>query len=279
VHANRIRTLGGFAVTLRGVGVGACRAGRSRQLLQYFVSRAGELLPSHTLIDDVWADSAARNPHTALKVAVCGLRKSLAAAHAHGGRTGTPDVWIVSGPGWYRLLLHDTEVDVDVFEAAVRDGNRLTDAGEHAAAGEQYRRAVQLYGGAYLPGSPDAWAAVRRERVNDKLLDALTALAADARDRGDRHQLLDLHQRMLDVDPCREESYRELMRWHGLAGQPARVFDWYRVCTEQLHTRLGLAPGRQTQQLYAEAVSGRLASGPLVPGPLGAMAHAGRPRT
>jgi two-component SAPR family response regulator len=255
---NRIRTLGGFSVTVSGVEIPYWRAGRGRHLLQYLIAHAGQPIAKHAIIEAVWGDSAAKNPHVALKVAICTLRGLLLDAHQRGGGSAEPGIWIVSEPGAYRLRLHDTTVDVDDFEAAVQGAYRLADIGRPADAYRSFRSAVDLNAGTYLPDCSGAWAAVRRERVNDRLLAALAELAAEARRRGEHRQLLDLHQRMLDIDPCREESYRELMRWHGAARQPARVQDWYLACVRQLKTRLGLEPDRRTQALFYEAITGRV---------------------
>jgi two-component SAPR family response regulator len=260
---NRVRTLGGFSVTVGGAEISQWRAGRGRHLLQYLIAHAGQPIPKHALIEAVWGDSAAKSPLVALKVAVCTLRGLLLNAHQRAGGSAEPGVWIVSEPGAYRMRLRDTVVDVDDFEETVRGAHRLADAGRDDEATHAYRTAVELHAGTYLPDCSGAWAAVRRERVNDRLLAALTGLAADARRRGDHHRLLDLHQRMLDIDPCREESYRELMRWHGAARQPARVQDWYLACARQLETRLGLEPDRHTQALFFEAITGRV----LAPSP------------
>lgn len=70
--------------------------------------------------------------------------------------------------------------------------------------------------------------------------------------------MFNLHQRMLEIDPCREASYRALMRYHASAQQPSRVEHWYLTCVEQLQTRLGLEPDAETRRLFYEAISRQL---------------------
>ncbi|MFF7633257.1 BTAD domain-containing putative transcriptional regulator [Kitasatospora sp. NPDC008050] len=251
---NSIQTLGGFRVTLNGTPVQRWRAGRARQLFQLLLAHHGRPIPKADLISAVWGDSPARSPEVSLKVAVCILRGIIA-------ETGTPNgdgggIRIVSHPASYSLEADSTFIDVEEFESLVAQATALDALGRRAEAADHYRRAVHLYTGPYLPEGRESWAMIRRERLQDALLHALGWLADDAELRGDQLAVHDLHQRILEVDPCREESYRALMRYHARARQPSRVQRWYIACATQLSDRLGLEPDRQTRSLFYKAMSG-----------------------
>lgn len=249
---NVIQTLGTFRVVINGTEITRWQAGRGQLLFQYLLANQGNRVAKHVLIDAIWGDSSARSPDIALKVAVCTLRRVLAQAHAG----GQPNICIGSYGSSYALELGGTIVDVDEFERLASEAAVLEGIAKPAAASRLNQMAVALYAGPYLPGCSTSWAAIRRERVNDRMLGALSQLAAEAKRRGDRRAVFELHQKMLEVDPCREESYRELMLWHAAARQPLRVQHWYHACAEQLRTRLGLEPGPQTKRLLYDAVSG-----------------------
>jgi DNA-binding SARP family transcriptional activator len=255
---NRVRALGGFTVIVNGTPIQRWKAGRARQLFQLLLANRGHPVPRHALIEAIWGDSTARCPEVSLKVAVCTLRRILAEAHQQGG--GAADepagIRIESHPASYSLQTSDTFIDVDEFERLTNAGMVQEAAGRLDEACEQYRQAVQLYAGPYLPECHESWATVRRERLQDSLLHALDQLAAQSEHSGDDIAVLDLHQRMLDIDPCREDSYRALMRYHAVARQPSRVEHWYHTCVEQLQSRLGLEPDRETRRVFYEAVSG-----------------------
>jgi two-component SAPR family response regulator len=255
---NRVRALGGFAVMVNGTPIQRWKAGRARQLFQLLLANRGTPVPRHALIEAIWGDSSARCPEVSLKVAVCTLRRILTEAHQQGGGAeGEPaGIRIESHPSSYSLQTVDTFIDVDEFEAAINDAMALEAAGEDDAACERYQQAVTLYAGPYLPECHESWATVRRERLQDSLLHALDQLAARSEHSGDDVTVLDLHQRMLDIDPCREDSYRALMRYHAVARQPSRVEHWYHTCVEQLESRLGLEPDRETRRVFYEAVNG-----------------------
>jgi two-component SAPR family response regulator len=253
-----IQTLGGFAVTVSGTQIRRWKAGRARQLFQFLLANSGRPVPRSTLIDVIWGDSAARCPDVSLKVAVCMLRSVLAEVEDPDD-SRSPSLRIVSHPASYALETDDTFVDVDEFEREIALGGARETTGKDDEACLCYRRAIDLYTGPYLPECDESWATIRRERLQDSLLHALDQLAAEAEHRGEQLETFNLHQRMLEIDSCREASYRALMRYHASAQQPSRVEHWYQTCVEQLQTKLGLEPDSQTRQVFYEAMSGQLA--------------------
>lgn len=254
-----IQTLGGFVVTVCGRQIRRWKAGRARQLFQFLLANSGRPVPRSTLIDVIWGDSAARCPDVSLKVAVCMLRSVLAEVEDPDDDAGSPSLRIVSHPASYALETDDTFVDVDEFEREIALGVARETTGHDGEASQCYRRAIDLYTGPYLPECDESWATIRRERLQDSLLHALDQLAAESEQRGDQLETFNLHQRMLEIDSCREASYRALMRYHASAKQPSRVEHWYMTCVEQLQTKLGLEPDSQTRQVFYEAMSGQLA--------------------
>ncbi|WP_409492266.1 BTAD domain-containing putative transcriptional regulator [Amycolatopsis sp. cmx-11-12] len=255
-----VRTLGQFSVAINGIRIERWRAGRARQLFQCLLTEAGKPVSKATLIDAVWGDSSARSPDVSLKVAVYNLRNLINDAHRLGHGTGRPTLSIDLHRTGYSLTTNGAIVDVTDFERALDDGARAAKAGLDQQASRHYRTAVDLYTGSYLPECQDVWAMIRREQLKDRLLGAIQELTLQAQRDGDRTVIPELHQRMLQIDPCREESYRELMRWHARANQPSRVMHWYSTCTNQLRTQLGIEPDRSTRQLYYDAVRGDLAA-------------------
>jgi two-component SAPR family response regulator len=249
---NVIQTLGTFRVVINGMEITRWQAGRGQLLFQYLLTHQGHRVAKHVLIDAIWGDSRAKSPDIALKVAICTLRRVLAQAYAG----NQPRVSIKSYGSSYALDLGGITVDVEEFERMASAAAKLEVAAKSAAATRLNQAAVTLYAGPYLPSCSTNWAAIRRERVKDRMLGALSQLAAEAKRNGDRLAVFELHQKMLEVDPCREESYRELMLWHAAERQPLRVQNWYHACAEQLRTRLGLDPGSQTKRLLYDAISG-----------------------
>jgi len=252
--------LGGFEIVLNGIGIERWRAGRAKALLQYMLANVGRPISRGELIENVWQESAASAPATALKVAVHSLRQMLGEIEVRGAReraAGQARLAILSHNSGYLLVASGVPIDVQDFDRAVNRALRCERAGDEVAAIDSYRAAVKEYRGAYLPHCPDSWAAVERERLKDLSLHAFERLSANAEKQGDFSAVLELNHRMLKIDPCREESYRALMRCHARQGQLGRVRDWYHTCVHQLATRLDARPDAETQQAFRDLVSMR----------------------
>lgn len=258
---NMIRTLGCFQLTLDGVPIKRWNAGRARSLFQYLLLNVGRPVAKATLIEVIWQDSPARVPETALKVAVHSLRRLFADTHARSAaqQSGEPGIRIVSRDSSYLLDAAGTWVDLGEFESAMDTALRLDGRGNAAAAVAYFRRASRLYGGQYLPDCVESWAMVERERLKDLQLHALDRQAADAERCGDLQSAARLHHRMLGIDPCREESYRSLMRCHAEWQQPGRVVEWYRTCVRQLNDRLDAEPTCETDRVFRNSLNGESA--------------------
>src|SRR5690606_22461352 len=88
-----------------------------------------------------------------------------------------------------------------------------------AACAERRARAVALYRGAFLDkfylGDSDLfeeWATLVRESLHQRVLDALAALVAYHERHGNYAQALHYGERQLELEPWREEAYRQIMR-------------------------------------------------------------------
>ncbi len=74
-------------------------------------------------------------------------------------------------------------------------------------------------------------------------------LRADAEDREDFVELIELCRRTLEIDRHHEETYRALMTAHGRRGELACVRRWYELCARRMRDELAVAPGHETQRL------------------------------
>ena len=118
---------------------------------------------------------------------------------------------------------------------------------------------VDLYAGDFLEGfalrdAPEFedWAAARRERLRGLLENSLYELglrygaAADA----DWAKSMALMNRLLQLDPYREEAYRHLMNLLARSGQRNAALEVYAQCRDRLAADLGLEPMPETTALY-----------------------------
>lgn len=176
------------------------------------VAAAGGSMPVEALIECLWPEVEPATGHKR-------LRNVLARLHAACGD-------VLERRGGAITLVAGAEVDAEAFESAARQALAASAAGERSAA-QEATSAVARYRGDALPGDPYAdWAAVPRERWRRLRLRLLDLLAADAEQRGEVDEALDLLERCLEMEPEEEDRYLRAARLlldHGRPGQ-ARGF-------------------------------------------------------
>ena len=112
------------------------------------------------------------------------------------------------------------------------------------------REAIDLYTGDLLEGSYDDWLLEKREWLRQRYLQALERLAWLLEARGDHGGAILYAGRLVRHDPLREDTYRLLMRLHGVHGDRARAIRVYHVCAATLERELGVEPSAPTREAY-----------------------------
>lgn len=118
-------------------------------------------------------------------------------------------------------------------------------------------KAVALYrddfmAGMYLDDCPEfeTWLVVERERWRQKAASILHTLIAHTTQRGEIEAGLQHTERLLALDPWREEAHRHKMLLLALAGQRSAALKQYEQCRRMLVEELGVAPTAETEALY-----------------------------
>lgn len=249
-----IHTLGAFELTLSGDPVQRWKAGKARNLLQFLLLRPGRVVSRSVLNESLWPDSGWSRESSSLKVAVHMLRNIL--EHDQGGPE--PALRLLTREPGYLLELDPDRVwvDFEMFQRLADAAHAAQRRGDRAAATASYRQAAGLYEGDFLPDVPYDWAAAHREWLRSRLLCAFAFLTETDILLGDHVGVIRWCQRMLEAEPCHEETYRALILVHAHLGQLSQVNRWYRLCAARLHQHLQVAPDRATQRLYTRAVHG-----------------------
>lgn len=158
----------------------------------------------------------------------------------------------------------DLEVDVDRFRLLTRGDASLSDLDA----------AVGVFAGDLLEGFSlranvefDDWCRGEADELGRELSFALMRLVVGLTARGDYARALSYARRWLAADPLHEPAHRELIRLHALTGDRAAALEQYRECVRTLSRELGVAPLRDTADLYEQVNDGRLTPGPRRPPP------------
>ena len=132
---------------------------------------------------------------------------------------------------------------------------------------ESLRAAVQLYEGDFLAGfyvrhAPEFenWALAQQARLKELVLQALHSLIAHFAGQGPVGQAsaIDYTNRLLRLEPWREEAHRQLMSLLALAGQRGAALAQYETCRQALAEELDVEPATETTALYEQIRHGKL---------------------
>ena len=216
---------------------------RAESLLAYLLLHRDVPQPRQRLAFLLWPDSAEGQAHTNLRKVLHTLRRALPDA----------DNLIEVGPRTLRLRPDaPLWLDVDQFERAV--------------AGGRLEEAVRLYAGELMEGRYDEWLADKRERLAGLHADALERLARLQEHDRRWPDAIRCAERLVALDPLREESHRLLIELCQASGDRARAVRAYHACAATLERELGIAPSPGTRAAYESLIAARSApTGTRVP--------------
>ena len=234
----RLRLFGTFQVWREPGGEVAIRSKKSQALLAFLALGPDQRRTREKLATLLWDDRPEDQARHSLRQSVLTLRQTL--------DNGEVPLLLADGD---TLALNAAEFDVDV-----RSFERL--AAEDSP--QSLERAAALYTGDLLDGlnvraEPfEAWRAGEEARLRNLACDVLSRLAAGYAERGEIERAIQADERLLVLDPLREDGHRALMRLYEEAGQRARALKQYQVCVEVLRRELDAEPAFETTRLHDE---------------------------
>ena len=158
--------------------------------------------------------------------------------------------WIVADKktlGWNPAA--PVRFDVDELERCAGEGD--VDA------------AAALYRGQLLDGFDEDWIEPERERLQNTVETLLLRALERERD-GDPARAIAYAERLLRVDPWREDAVRSLIELRHQSGDRAGALHTYRTFAERLRAELDVPPMPETTSLYEAIARGELESAPRV---------------
>jgi ATP/maltotriose-dependent transcriptional regulator MalT/DNA-binding SARP family transcriptional activator len=118
-------------------------------------------------------------------------------------------------------------------------------------------RILELYGGTFLAGDPDAaWKVALGNRLSGRFQRFVLRLGEHLEFRRDWRQAEELYQRAIELDALAESFYRRQMICLRAQGRRAEALAVFRRCRQILSITLGVPPGADTQAVYRELMAG-----------------------
>jgi predicted ATPase/DNA-binding SARP family transcriptional activator len=255
--------LGPLQVSLDGAPVTAFESDKVRALLAYLVLEADRSHRRAALAGLLWPERPERAAHLSLNQALANLR------HAIGDRAATAPVLRITPESIQWNTASDSDLDVtafsDLLAACAQHPHRHPET--CTACAKRLHQAAALYRGSLLDqfflsdnAAFEEWALLTRERLHRRAIAALVQLAEYHEGRREYEQAQQHTWRLLELDPWREASHRQLMRLLALSGQRSAALAQYVTCRRVLADELGVEPEPETTALYA-----RIQRGEVVP--------------
>jgi DNA-binding SARP family transcriptional activator len=217
---------------------------RQLVLFAFLALHANRAVSSDSLVDAVWgpARSGAGNR---LQMAVCRLRRSLAALEQDG-------VALRSVVGGYMLSISPGVLDADVFRARIREGRQALAAGDPAGAVGLLGEALELWRGDPLAEVAFEDFALAEGRRLEELRLAATEARIEAELRLGRHlELVGELEALTFEHPTRERLAAQLITALYRSGRQADALECYQRTRVHLAREFGLEPGPALKKLQA----------------------------
>ncbi|MGW7586748.1 AfsR/SARP family transcriptional regulator [Kitasatospora sp. NPDC054769] len=222
-------------------------AAKPRALLATLLVRAGEVISSDSLIDELWGTEPPRTATTTLQVYISQLRKLLAEGRPLG--LETEELLLTRSPG-YLLRVPEEDFDLARFETLRVAGRTAYEQGDFAAASRLLHDALAVWTGPALSGVPHG---VRLESTAIRL-DELRMESLDQRIRADlrlgHHRKLAGELMALATEhPLREALHGHLMVVLYRTDRQSDALRVYARLRRSLVEELGVEPGRSLKRL------------------------------
>ncbi|MGH3169796.1 MAG: AfsR/SARP family transcriptional regulator, partial [Trebonia sp.] len=222
-------------------------AAKWRSLLACLLLKAGQIVPTETLIDELWGDNPPPTATNLVSIYVLRLRRAIGDAEGH--------VLVHRRPG-YQLKIVDGDTDLHQFESLVADGRDTLLAGDAESAAALLAKAEASWRGAFLADvPPSAFVSTEAERTLELRLAATELrIRAELECRRNAEAVPELRS-LVTVYPLREGLWLLLMHALNGAGRHAEALDAYGQAREVIAEELGVDPGAELQRLYGELLA------------------------
>jgi DNA-binding SARP family transcriptional activator/tetratricopeptide (TPR) repeat protein len=242
----RFRILGPLEVNAEGQWQ-PVTADKWRSLLACLLLRAGRIVSTDALMDELWGDEPPTKAKNLISIYVLRLRRLLG--------DGDGKLLAYRSPG-YILNVAAADLDIARFEELVAEGRSALMDGDPLKAAALLSAGLRLWRGPLLADvTPTALITTEAERALELRLTATELWAQADIACGRANEVVPELRRLAGEYPLREGLWLLLMRALDAAGRHAEALEAYAQAREAIAEDLGVDPGQELQQLYAELLA------------------------
>ncbi len=247
----RFKTLGTFEV-LKGDKVCTPTAPKVRQVLALLLMHANFVVPTETIIQELWGDRPPSSAVTTAQTYIYQLRKII--ENQNLARPGE-ELLVTKAPG-YVLRIEPGQLDAEEFSKLVNESRGLLDRGAVGQAAGRLRDALNLWTGQALSNVPlgsrlEAYAV----QLEEQRLRALELRIEAELQLGHHRELIGELQSLVKAHPFNEWFHARLMWTLSKSGRRNEALEVYRNLRDVLARELGLEPSQELQRLHHEVLS------------------------
>ena len=243
--------LGDFSLRKEEQELAALAPARLRSLLTYLVLHRHSPQPRGHVAFRFWPDATEAQARNNLRQLLHQLRVALPGVELLLVTTAQTLQWHPGLECW---------VDVVAFEEALTEAEAAARRSDQAGQRAALEEADRLYRGDLLPGGYEEWLPPERERLRERHRQALEALLDLSEEKaasgGGYGAAIRYAQRLLGLEPLREDRYRRLMGLYVRSQDRASALRVYHTCVTTLREELGVAPDPATQADYERLLQG-----------------------
>lgn len=231
---------------------------KAQLLLAYLALPVGQAHAREKLAMLLWGDRLDQQARGSLRNALAAIRNVL----GNEALTAERDT--------LALLPGSVTTDVDRLAAAAAGPESMPDEVLDAMLRSQLLDGIASPSEAF-----DDWLAFERMRCRGLAQSAAQKAIAAHEQAGRLDEAVLLAQRLVALDPLREQSYRLLMRLFSASGERSQAMAQFRACRDILKRELGVEPSTETAEL-ARLIAAEGGGAPELSAPLPAAEPAGR---
>jgi DNA-binding SARP family transcriptional activator len=247
----RFRLLGPLEVHKDGRDV-APTAPKVMQLMALLLFRPGRVVPTDTIVDELWSSGPPRSVRSIVQTYVYQVRRCI---EQH-GLAADVDAMLVTRPSGYLLQVEPDQIDVFEFQRLCRLGRQALEDRRFADAAGLFRSALGLWSGAPL-ASVDCGAVLtayvvdlQEQRRNARHLRIEAEIEA-----GLHRELVGELRSLVTANPLDESLHGQLMRVLAGSGRRLDAMATFRALRTRLTTELGVEPCGELQTLHHQLLS------------------------
>ncbi|MGS2620034.1 AfsR/SARP family transcriptional regulator [Micromonospora sp. LZ34] len=208
---------------------------RSQAMLAALLLEANRLVPVSRLVDAAWGDHPPASAEVQVRNRVAAARRAMRGAGLAADVIGT------QGSG-YLLTVAGGQLDLDVFEARVRQSDRLVDQGAPEVAVASLREALALWHGPALDGLRTPALSAAAQRLDERRMTVVERRLDLELSLGRYDEVIGRLLELVEAYPWREPLVGRLMRALYLTNRPGEALDRFDQLRRRLAEELGVDP-------------------------------------